>query len=206
MDRQAAREASAGPGSPLLLVTEPTETAGAEAFAHTAVLAGRPGNCEPLREIGQLFGRVAHLLDAVEDYRDDVARGKWNPLAATATLVETARALCDDAVLGIELALADVEFTDGRLAHRLLTSEVRRAASRNPSTSATNPLRAWAKAKRPRPDARSAAGTAPPASAVARAATAAATATTAAATARSSNPKPRKSSASGRMGWCLASS
>jgi hypothetical protein len=113
-----------------LLVTEPTETAVAEAFAHTAVLAGRPGNAAPLREVGQLFGRVAHLLDAVEDYRDDVARGKWNPLAATATPVEDVRALCDDAALGIELALADVEFTDGRLAQRLLTGEVRRAIKR----------------------------------------------------------------------------
>jgi hypothetical protein len=130
IDRQAALEASAGPGSPLLAVTEPTETAVAEAFAHTAVLAGRPGNAAPLREIGQLFGRVAHLLDAVEDYRDDVARGKWNPLAATATPIETARALCDDAALGIELALADVEFTDGRLPQRLLTGEVRRAIKR----------------------------------------------------------------------------
>ncbi|OBK46846.1 DUF5685 family protein [Mycobacterium sp. 1081908.1] len=130
IDRQAALEASAGPGSPLLAVTEPTETAVAEAFAHTAVLAGRPGNAAPLREIGQLFGRVAHLLDAVEDYREDVARGKWNPLAATATPIEEARALCDDAALGIELALADVEFTDGRLAQRLLTGEVRRAIKR----------------------------------------------------------------------------
>jgi len=130
MDRQAALEASAGPGSSLLLVTEPTETAVAAAFAHTAVLAGRPDNRAPLREIGQLFGRVAHLLDAVEDHRDDVAQGKWNPLAATETPVEAARALCDDAVLGIELALADVEFTDGRLVHRQLTGEVRRAVSR----------------------------------------------------------------------------
>lgn len=130
MDRQAELEASAAPGSSLLLVTEPTETAVAEAFGHTAVLAGRPANCAPLREVGQLFGRVAHLLDAVEDYRDDVARGKWNPLAATATPVAAVRALCDDAVLGMELALADVEFTDGRLVHQLLTGEVRRAVAR----------------------------------------------------------------------------
>ncbi len=130
MDRQVELEATAGPGSSLLLVTEPTETAVAEAFAYTAVLAGRPQNQAPLREVGQLFGRVAHLLDAVEDYRDDLARGKWNPLAATQTPMREARALCDDAVLGIELALADVEFTEGRLAHRLLTSEVRRAVSR----------------------------------------------------------------------------
>jgi len=115
------------------VVTEPTETAVAEAFAHTAVLAGRPGNQAALREVGRLFGRVAHLLDAVEDYPDDVARGKWNPLVATDTSREQARALCDDAVLGIELALADVTFTDGRLARRLLTREVRRAVSRTVS-------------------------------------------------------------------------
>ena len=130
MDRQAELEATAGPGSSLLSVTEPTETAVAAAFGHTAVLAGRPANEAPLREVGQLFGRVAHLLDAVEDYRDDLARGKWNPLAATETPLATVRTLCDDAVLGIELALAEVEFTDGRLPHRLLTREVRQAVSR----------------------------------------------------------------------------
>jgi Family of unknown function (DUF5685) len=130
MDRQAELEAAAGPGSSLLSVTEPTETAVAAAFGHTALLAGRRANEAPLREVGQLFGRVAHLLDAVEDYRDDMARGKWNPLAATGTPVADVRALCDDAVLGIELALADVEFTDGRLPHRLLTRELRRAVSR----------------------------------------------------------------------------
>ena len=129
MDRQVELEATAGPGE-LLTVTEPTETAVAEAFAHTAVLAGRPGNQAPLREIGQLFGRAAHLLDAVEDYRDDLAHGKWNPLAATQTPMPQVRALCDDAALGIELALADVEFSDGRLAQRLLTREVRRAINR----------------------------------------------------------------------------
>lgn len=130
MDRQTDLEAVAGPGTSLLAVTEPTETAVAAAFAHTALLAGRPANEAPLREIGQLFGRVAHLLDAVEDYRDDVARGKWNPLAATETTLQEARTLCDDAVLGIQLALADVDFTDGRLPKRLLTKELRRSVSR----------------------------------------------------------------------------
>jgi hypothetical protein len=137
MDRQAELEATAGPGSSLLAVTEPTETAVGAAFAHTAVLAGRPANAEPLREIGQLFGRVAHLLDAVEDYRDDVARRKWNPLAATGTPVAAVRTLCDDAVLGIELALADVEFTDGRLPQKLLTRELRRSVSRTFAQSGT---------------------------------------------------------------------
>jgi Family of unknown function (DUF5685) len=130
MDRQGELERSAEPGSSLLLVTEPTETAVAAAFGHTAVLAGRPGNQAPLSEIGRLFGRAAHLLDAVEDYEVDLEHGKWNPLAATGTSVEEVRRMCVDAVLGIELALAEVEFTDGRLAHRLLTRELRRAVSR----------------------------------------------------------------------------
>lgn len=128
--RQSALEAVAGPDSSLLAVTEPTETSVAAAFAHTAVLAGRPENQEALREVGQLFGRVAHLLDAVEDYRDDQARGKWNPLAATETPIGDVRTMCDDAVLGIKLALADVAFTDKRLVHRLLTHELQRSVAR----------------------------------------------------------------------------
>ncbi len=48
--RQSAVEALAGPGTPLLTVTEPTETATAAAFAHTAVLAGKPHNAAPLAE------------------------------------------------------------------------------------------------------------------------------------------------------------
>ena len=113
-----------------MMVTEPTETSVAEAFAHTAVLAGRPANQQALREVGQLFGRVAHLLDAVEDYRDDQAHGKWNPLAVTETPISDVRTMCDDAVLGIKLALADVEFTDRRLVHRLLTHELQRSVTR----------------------------------------------------------------------------
>ncbi len=57
--RQAAVEAAAGPGTPLLTVTEPTETATGAAFAHTAVLARKPGNAEALAEAGRLFGRSA---------------------------------------------------------------------------------------------------------------------------------------------------
>ncbi|WP_260860724.1 hypothetical protein [Mycobacterium tilburgii] len=110
-------------------MTVPTETAVATAFGYTAVLAGRPGNQAPLREIGRLFGRIAHLLDAVEDHDADLAHGKWNPLAATASPITQARVLCDDAALGIELALAEVEFNDGRQAQQLLTREVRRAIS-----------------------------------------------------------------------------
>ncbi|MGW1540331.1 DUF5685 family protein [Streptomyces sp. NPDC002309] len=124
VDRQAGIEALAGLGTPILAVTEPTETATAAAFAHTAVLAGRPGNAEPLAEAGRLFGRLAHLLDAVEDRETDAASGAWNPLAATGTSLTEARRLAGDAVHGIRLALREVEFSDGRLAHRLLVHEL----------------------------------------------------------------------------------
>ncbi|NEC66435.1 hypothetical protein, partial [Streptomyces sp. SID9727] len=130
VDRQTGIELLAGPGTPLLTVTEPTETATAAAFAHTAVLAGKPRNAGPLAEAGRLFGRLAHLLDAVEDQEADAATGAWNPLTATGTSRAEARRLCDDALKGVRLALADAEFTDGRLTHVLLTHELRRSVDR----------------------------------------------------------------------------
>ncbi|WP_345417870.1 DUF5685 family protein [Pseudonocardia xishanensis] len=114
-------------GSSLLTVTEPTETATAAAFAHTAVLAGWPDNAAPLAEVGRLFGRLAHLLDAVEDLRADAATGAWNPLAATGTDLTAARALADDAALGVRLALDEVRWSRRRLAHRLLVHELNRS-------------------------------------------------------------------------------
>ncbi|MEV6406964.1 MULTISPECIES: DUF5685 family protein [Streptomyces] len=130
VDRQIGIETLAGPGTPLLTVTEPTETATAAAFAHTAILAGRPGNAQPLAEAGRLFGRLAHLLDAVEDRETDAASGAWNPLTATGTSLVEARRLADDAVHGIRLALRDAEFTDAKLAHVLLVHELRTSVDR----------------------------------------------------------------------------
>ncbi|WP_059008813.1 DUF5685 family protein [Streptomyces specialis] len=130
VDRQQGIEGLAGPGAPLVAVTEPTETATGAAFAHTALLAGRPGNAEPLAEAGRLFGRIAHLLDAVEDLTADAASGAWNPITATGTSLPEVRRLCDDATHGVRLALRDVEFTDRKLAHILLDHELRRAVDR----------------------------------------------------------------------------
>jgi hypothetical protein len=128
--RQVAVEAAAGPGTDLLTVTEPTETATAAAFAHTAVLVGKPANGKALGEAGGLFGRIAHLLDAVEDLAADRASGAWNPLLATGTEVTEARRLCEDALLGIKLALNEAEFTDDRLVRALLIGELTRSVHR----------------------------------------------------------------------------
>ena len=130
VERQFGIESLAGPGTPILTVTEPTETATAAAFAHTAILAGRPGNAAPLAEAGRLFGRLAHLLDAVEDRESDAAAGAWNPLTATGTPLTEARRLADDALHGIRLALRETSFTDGKLAHLLLAHELGRSVDR----------------------------------------------------------------------------
>ncbi len=135
VDRQTGIETLAGPGTPLLTVTEPTETATAAAFAHTAVLAGKPQNVAPLAEAGRLFGRLAHLLDAVEDREADAASGAWNPLTVTGTPLTEARRLCDDALHGIRLALREAEFSDGKLVHVLLAHELRRSVDRAFGTS-----------------------------------------------------------------------
>ncbi|PCG84768.1 hypothetical protein CIB93_17295 [Streptomyces sp. WZ.A104] len=142
VDRQTGIETLAGPGTPLLTVTEPTETATAAAFAHTAHLAGKPQNAAPLAEAGRLFGRLAHLLDAVEDREADAASGAWNPLTVTGTPLTEARRLCDDALHGVRLALREVEFVDGKLVHVLLAHELRRSVDRafgSPSCSHRQP-------------------------------------------------------------------
>ncbi|MFF5504760.1 DUF5685 family protein [Streptomyces roseolus] len=130
VERQPEIERTTGLGGSLLTVTEPTETATAAAFAYTAVLTDRPGNAAPLAEAGRLFGRLAHLLDAVEDLEADAAAGAWNPIAVTGTDRAEVRRLCDDAVHGIRLALAEADFVDGRLVRTLLGGELERAVDR----------------------------------------------------------------------------
>jgi hypothetical protein len=132
-DLERALTAS-GPGddpvAALLRVTAPTEEASAEGLRATAVVAGRPGNADALAEAGRLFGRVAHLLDAVEDLADDCAASRFNPVLATGLTPAQVRQVCDDAALGVRLALDDVELDDPALVHLLLVHELPRAVER----------------------------------------------------------------------------
>ncbi|MFF4596253.1 DUF5685 family protein [Amycolatopsis sp. NPDC001319] len=130
VSRQSALEDEVTAGDSLLLVTGPAEAAASAAFAQTAVLAGRPGNVAPLAEAGRLFGRVAHLLDAVEDQPADDAAGSWNPLTVTGTALAEARRLAVDAVLGAELAVRKASFAQPELVHALLVHELRQAVNR----------------------------------------------------------------------------
>ncbi|MHA3705267.1 hypothetical protein ACXR2U_24105, partial [Jatrophihabitans sp. YIM 134969] len=128
--RQADVERAATAATPLLDLTAPTEEATAAAFAHTAVIGARPDNAPALAEAGRFFGRLAHLLDAVEDLADDRAAGRFNPIEVTGTSSADVRALCNDAVTGIRLALQDATFVDRRLVHRLLVHETGHAVER----------------------------------------------------------------------------
>lgn len=122
VSRQAEIERSAGLG--LLDVTEPTETAVSAAFAHTAVLAGQPGNAGPLAQAGRQFGRIAHLLDAVEDAADDRDSGSYNPLLATSTTPARAREHCAQAIDGLRTSISALELARPTLVESLLVREV----------------------------------------------------------------------------------
>lgn len=132
--RQTDLEAAVGPGDPVQSVTEPTETAVSAVFAHTAVLADRPGRAAALADAGRSFGRLAHLLDAVEDLPDDDARGRWNPLLATGTGLDAARGLCDDAAADLRRSVRRLTLDQPALTHALLAHEVPPAVDRTFAT------------------------------------------------------------------------
>jgi hypothetical protein len=130
---RAARDAAAveGPRASLDDLLAPSGRAVAALFAHTAHVAGRPANAERLAQVGDAFGRLAHLLDAVEDFEADRRRGKFNPLAATGTAPEQARRVATDLLASIREALAGVEMVDPELAQALLGPTLERSVARH---------------------------------------------------------------------------
>ncbi|MFI9405314.1 DUF5685 family protein [Nocardia sp. NPDC052316] len=100
---------TAGGTGSLARLTEPTQLCASEFFAHTAVLANRPANVDALRAAGWQFGRIAHLADAVQDYEQDLARGRFNPLAATGTSMPQAYDLLRESDARLREAVAEAE-------------------------------------------------------------------------------------------------
>ncbi len=78
--RQATIEAM--PQQDFFYYAQPTELAVASAFQHTATIAARPQNSDILHQMGRVFGRIMYLLDSYEDYDEDLAKNKFNALAA----------------------------------------------------------------------------------------------------------------------------
>ncbi|MEU8895788.1 DUF5685 family protein [Nocardia sp. NPDC048505] len=93
-------------------LTGPAQRCAAEFFGHTAVLAERAENVEPLREAGRHFGRIAHLADAVEDFDDDRRDGKFNPLSATGTTLPAAYDMLRESDSALRRAVAAAGLRD----------------------------------------------------------------------------------------------
>lgn len=99
-------------------------------FAHTAVVAGRPRNALALGRAGQAYGRLVHLLDAVDDLDEDAGRDRFNPLTATATATEVAEELARSLSGQVTRAVGQVVMELPELARLLLGPELDRAVDR----------------------------------------------------------------------------
>lgn len=130
IERQREVEAACGIGTPLAEVTAPTEAATAALFAHAATLGGDPGNAEAFGAAGTAFGRLAHLLDAADDFEADAERGAWNPLAATGVGVEGARSAARGALADLKAALASASLMDRAMTDLLLDRYARHAVAK----------------------------------------------------------------------------
>ncbi len=117
-------------GADLRSLLAPTGEAVASLFAHTAVVAGRPGNAPALARAGRAFGALVHLLDAVEDHAGDAAAGRFNPLQATGTAAPDARRLADELVGEVVAALREADLVDRARVDVLLGAELGRAVHR----------------------------------------------------------------------------
>ena len=126
--RAAAAELAAFPELAMLLA--PTGEAVASLFAHTAVMARLPQNAAALSEAGLAFGRLVHLLDAVQDLHSDRQRGRFNPLVATGTSAADAQRLADELGRLAGAALSRVEIVDRALVDALFGAELTRAIRR----------------------------------------------------------------------------
>ncbi|MFI2475990.1 DUF5685 family protein [Nocardia xishanensis] len=104
--------ASVEPPVTLDELTAPTALCAAELFAHTAILANRPENADRLRTAGRHFGRIAHLSDAIADYDDDIAHGRFNPLIATGTALAESYELVRESDAELRRALVVAQLAD----------------------------------------------------------------------------------------------
>jgi hypothetical protein len=120
---------------------EPTGTAVAAMFAHTAVTSGVAGNAAALRRAGDAFGRLVHLIDAAEDRGSDRRHGRFNPLEATGTSDAEAEGLARRLHAEIGRSLGDMTLVDGALAEALFGPTLSAAISRvwPPSLAAAAP-------------------------------------------------------------------
>lgn len=88
------------PRQDFLFYSQAVEAGTGLVCAGTAKIANIPDNEEPLFHVGRLYGRIIYLTDSFRDYWDDLAQGKFNPLAqapSAGILREKVRTLFDSA-------------------------------------------------------------------------------------------------------------
>ena len=137
LGRQGELEAGINHGDCVLTATAPTARAAGRIFAASADVAGRPENAPALREIGEAFGTLAHLIDAVEDLDADRRTGAFNPIIATGTPLSTVRQECTRLVRRIRSTFGSLTLSDGRLARALLVDGTHNAMHRAFGTKAS---------------------------------------------------------------------
>ena len=124
---QDHREAQSG--ADFFFYSEPTEKSLATAFAHTAVIAGKPGNQQLLAELGGLCGRLMLLFDSYEDLAEDREKGQFNALDAAAGDAEVkplAEKIFLEAHTRIREILPELELVRSQLVEKLLIGELDR--------------------------------------------------------------------------------
>ncbi|MCF8606559.1 DUF5685 family protein [Gordonia sp. HY442] len=127
LDRQADLESSS---NDLDALTGPTARACATVFSASADLADVPDNRHALADIGSEYGRLAHLLDAIDDRSDDDADGAFNPLTATGTSDDEAIDRTQLSADRIAERYLDLTLHDDRLLKALLIDGVAQAVRR----------------------------------------------------------------------------
>ena len=130
LSAQGELESRIRPGDSVLTATAPTARAAGRIFAASAEVAGRPENVPALREIGEAFGTLAHLIDAVEDLDADRRNGAFNPIIATGTPLSTVRRECTSLVRKIRSSFGSLILSDGRLVRALLVDGTHTAMHR----------------------------------------------------------------------------
>jgi hypothetical protein len=112
---------------------EPTEMAVSAAFAHTAVVAGKPHNASALSEMGRMFGRMMYLLDSYQDFDADTKAGKFNALAASfpeADIAAQVREIFSEAFAKLKAHFETLELPRPELAQMLLLEQLQARGQR----------------------------------------------------------------------------
>lgn len=61
-------------------ITTPTAKGVSALFGYTALLANQSENIEKLKSLGKEVGAIVYILDAINDFEDDIKRHRFNPL------------------------------------------------------------------------------------------------------------------------------